>query len=350
MPAGVFAGPYNKTVSGGIWTDPTDPTMSSEQSINPIIANKPFTMSVWVKPSTKLGERYYPINPGFFTATVIALERVMMDPAHNSQNTRQGITLSFNQNGYYPYSPIIKCSFNGNGDQRYLLTRGRPGGSMYNVWNYDRDDEWLNIIVAYEPGSTGTDRTKNYIYFQGDSTAAEQNGSAFDTVGSHYTGTFASGTVVNSIGQNGGQYNKIPGRRTFLGASGDSGSTTGIPITTITRNRVLQMKEIVIWDRILTSSEVQEVWNSGTSLGNKDNYPNTPKIGWMFPNDGVTYDPNHYNSQQNQYGQIRVPNVYNSSYGTLTSNYGRVTNQAAYMKQYWFPSPLINDAKAAISI
>jgi len=70
----------------------------------------------------------------------------------------------------------------------------------------------------------------------------------------------------------------------------------------------------------------------------------------MFPNNGVTYDPNHYNSQQNQYGQIRLPNVYNSSYGTLTSNYGRATNQAAYMKQYWFPSHLINDAKAAISI
>jgi len=350
MPAGVLAGPYNKAVGGGIWTDPTDPTMSSEQSINPIIANKPFTMSVWVKPRTKLGEGYYPINPGFYSATVIALERLMMDPAHNSQNTRQGITLSFDQNGYYPYSPIIKCSFNGNGDQRYLLARGRPGSAMYGTWNYDRNDEWLNIIVAYEPGSTGTDRTKNYIYFQGDSTAAEQNGNAFDTVGSHYTGTFASGTVVNSIGQDGDYYNKVPGRRTFLGASGDSGSTTGIPSTVITRNRVFQMKEIVIWDRILTSSEVQEVWNSGTSLGNKDNYPNTPKIGWMFPNDGFTYNPNHYNSQQNQYGQIRLPNVYNSSYGTLTSNYGRVTNQAAYMKQYWFPSPLINDAKSAISI
>ena len=230
------------------------------------------------------------------------------------------------------------------------MSRGRPGSATYTTWNYDRDDEWLNIIVAYEPGSTGTDRTKNYIYFQGDSTEAEQNGNQFDTVGSRYTGTFASGTVVNSIGQSGDYYNQTPGRRTFLGANGDSGSTTGVPSGTISNNRVLQMKEFVIWDRILTSSEVQEVWNSGTSLGNKDNYPNTPKIGWMFPNDGFTYNPDHYNSQQNEYGQIRLPNVYNSSYGTLTSNYGRVVNNAAYMKQYWFPSHLINSPGVAKSI
>ena len=349
MPAGVLAGPYNKAVGGGVWTDPTDPTMSSAQSINPIIANKPLTISVWCKPNTLIGERYSPLNPGFYGVTLLSLERLMMDPAHNSQNTRQGISINFTQNGYYPYSPVVNASFNGNGNLRWLLARGRPGSAMYSTWNYDKD-VWLNIVIAYEPGSTGTDRTKNYIYFQGDKTAATAGSPGWNTVGSYASGTFASGTVVNSIGQDGDYYNIVPGRRTFLGAGGDSGSTTGVPSGILTGNRVMQIKEVVIWDRILTDSEVQSVWNSGTSLGNKDNYPNTPKIGWMFPNDGFTYNPDHYNSQQNEYGQIRLPNVYNSSYGTLTSNYGRVVNQAANMKQYWFPSPLINSPGVAKSI
>lgn len=349
MPAGVFAGPYNQALGGGIWTDPTDSTMSSAQSINPIIANKPLTISIWFKPSTLIGERYYPVNPGFFNTALFQLERVNMDPHHNSQNTQQGISISFGQTGWLAYAPVIQVNFNGNGQQNYLLARGNYASAAYSTWNYDRNI-WMNIIVAYEPGSTGTDRAKNYIYVNGDNTATVKNGQSWPNIGAYQTGTFASGTVVNSIGQSGDMYNKQPGRRTFLGAAGDGGSTTGIPSTTMTRNRVHKMKEITIWDRILTASEVQDVWNSGNSLGNKDNYPNTPKIGWLFPNNGITYDPNHYNSQQDEYGQIRLPNVYNSSYGTLTSNYGRVVNAAGYEKLYWFPSPLINDAKAARSI
>lgn len=349
MPAGVFAGPYNKTVAGGVWTDPTDPTMSSEQSINPIIANKPLTISIWFKPSTLIGQPYNPINPGFMGAYLIILERMMMDPAHNSQNAQQGIHFSFNHAGWNGYRPILQVSFEGNGSQNYMLNSNSSSYPAGQGWYYDKDI-WMNVIVAYEPGSTGTDRTKNYIYVNGDNTAIQPAQGNAPNIGAYQTGTFASGTVVNSINQNGDYYNKTPGRRTFLGAGGDYGSTTGVPSGTISSNRVMKMKELVIWDRILTSSEVQDVWNSGTSLGDKDNYPNTPKIGWMFPNNGVTYDPNHYNSQQNQYGQIRLPNVYSSSYGTLTSNYGRVVNNAANMKQYWFPSPLINDARAAISI
>jgi len=349
MPAGVLAGPYNKTVAGGVWTDPTDPTMSSAQSINPIIANKPLTISVWFKPNTFIGQSYNPVNPGFYGVYLFVLERMMMDPAHNSQNGFQGIRIRFDTAGWNGYRPSLIADFEGNGSQNYMLTTSASSFPAGGGWLYDKDI-WMNVIVAYEPGSTGTDRTKNYIYVNGDNTAITPVRGNAPNIGAWQTGTFASGTVVNSIGQNGDYYNVVPGRRTFLGAGGDTGSTTGVPSGTISNNRVMQMKEFVIWDRILTSSEVQSVWNSGTSLGDKDNYPNTPKIGWMFPNDGFTYNPDHYNSQQDEYGQIRLPNVYNSSYGTLTSNYGRVVNNAANMKQYWFPSHLVNSPGVARSI
>ena len=347
MPGGIFAGPYNKNrpPGNGVWTDPTDPSVTSEQSINPIIANKPLTVSFWFKPTPPPGTKWTPQNPGWGGAPFFALERLMMDPHHNSQNGSLGIRAFCSKGRYYHYAATLEVSFEGNGSMHYTFTRGRTGDLMAGQW-YPTISTWQHCIFAYEPGSDGGDRTKNYMYYNGSNAEGGYSGS--NPYGIIYEGSFTSGTtIVNSIGQNGDQYNKIPGRRTFIGGIAAHGSSGGI--SSVANNRNMQQKEIVIWDRILSPTEVATVYNNGTSLGDKDSYPSGAKVGWIFPN-GFTYDENHYNYQQDYTGQGTIKNVFSDQYGDIKSNFGRSTTiTTSYMKFNWQPSKYIAKSKTARS-
>lgn len=335
MPGGTFAGSYSRRNVGtppGPWVDPTDPTITGDNAIGDDLVNKPVTISFWFKFSQAQVTWGNTMN-GFFT-----FGRWMFDPHHNAANNR-GFNSSYNQMGWPSYYPTISVTY---GILRFSKVLQLVSYPSWNLWNTPNFDGWFHVLAYFTPGEPANDTTKHDMYFNGDNTRGtllSNNKPASTDIYSNYNDT----TVISNSFSNPYYYLTNAGNRTIVGGTGDN-NTTGYS----NPDKGYQMKELVVYDRVITTEEINTIWNNGTSLGDKDLYPATPLTGYFFPN-SMVYEPDFYNPQQQETGRWKVANVYGDKYH-LTSNYYRETsNNATYARMGNYPSPLILENNTAIT-
>ena len=334
MPGGTFAGAYSRRNVGnppGPWVDPTDPTITGDNAIGDDLVNQPVTISFWFKFNQARVTWNNTMNSFF------AFGKWMYQPWHNSGNNR-GFTCGMSQMNYPSWYPTITFSY-GELQFRKVLHRGTY--TTWNLWNTPNMDGWMHVLAYFTPGEPANDYTKHDMYFNNDNTKGTIGGDNKPTDTDIFP-NYTDATIIGNAFSTPWYYLTNRGNRTIVGAGGDTNGGSS------DSNKGYQMKELVVYDRVITSAERNTIWNNGTSLGDKDLYPDTPLTGYFFPN-SMTYEPDFYNSQQEQKGRWKVANVYGSKYH-LTSNYYRQTfNNAVYARQGNYPSPIILDTNTAIS-
>ena len=334
MPGGTFAGSYSRRNVGNPpepWVDPTDPTITGDNAIGDDLVNKPVTISFWFKFNQAQVTWNNTMNSFF------VFGRWMFEPHHNAANNR-GFSCYMSHIGWLSYYPTITFQY---GTLRFQKVLALTSYVSWNLWNTANMDGWMHVLAYFTPGEPANDYTKHDMYFNNDNT----KGGPF--VNNKPTATdifpnYTDATIISNSFSNPYYYLSNAGNRTILGATSDNTGGYSDP------NRGYQMKELVVYDRVITAEERDTIWNNGTSLGDKDLYPDTPLTGYLFPN-SMTYEPEFYNSQQEQTGRWKVANVYGSKYH-LTSNYYRLTsNNALYAKMDNYPSPIILETNTAMS-
>jgi len=334
MPGGTFAGAYSRRDVGnppGPWVDPTDPTITGDNAIGDDLVNKPVTISFWFKFNQA------EVTWNNTTGSFLAFGRWMFEPHHNAANNR-GFTAGMSHMGYPSWYPTINVAY---GPFFFRKVLHRTTYTTWNLWNTPNFDEWFHVLAYFTPGEPADDTTKHDMYFNNDNTRGTIGGNnkpADTGIFPNYT----DGTIISNSFSNPYYYLTNAGNRTILGSTNDSTGGSSDP------NKGYEIKELVVYDRVITTAEINTIYNSGTSLGDKNLYPDTPLTGYYFPN-SVTYEADFVNSQQRETGRWKVANVFGSKYH-LTSNYYRETaDNALYARMGNYPSPLLLDTDVAHS-
>tara|TARA_R100000329_G_C7606853_1_gene215280 strand:- start:322 stop:1326 length:1005 start_codon:yes stop_codon:yes gene_type:complete len=333
MPGGTFAGAYSRRDVGNPprpWVDPTDSTITGDNAIGDDLVNKPVTISFWFKFSQARVTWLNTMNSFF------VFGRWTFEPHHNAANNK-GFSCYMSNMGWLSYYPTITFQY---GALQFRKVLHRSTYTTWNLWDTANMDGWMHVLAYFTPGEPANDYTKHDMYFNNDNTKGtfSNNRPTATDIFPNYT----DATIIGNSFSNPYYYLTNVGNRTILGATTDNNGGYSDP------NRGYQMKELVVYDRVITAEERNTIWNNGTSLGDKDLYPDTPLTGYLFPN-SMTYEPEFYNNQQKQTGRWKVANVYGSKYH-LTSNYYRVTsNNDIYAKMDNYPSSIILETNTAMS-
>ena len=270
MPGGSFAGPYSGNDS---------------ESIEWALVGKDLTISCWVK---------IPNDVPFINTGTLCVFGTMADLG-NHNSARSGLWISATQqitSGNFR-DAVFKMQVL-PGFQYSTVSVGNTDKWAISTWKYPNNsstpnNDWHLITATYK--FNASDNTDYKIYFDNAQTLGSQ----------------ASSPPSAAISTSG--WTSIPGRRSGIGGS----------LTTSGGTNSLQQRELVIWDRLLTSAERTTIYNSGVPLGDTSNYPSGAVAGWMFENN-IEVDRTFYNSQQQYTGRVTLKNAFDNSKYAFVSN------------------------------
>ena len=156
-------------------------------------------------------------------------------------------------------------------------------------------------------------------------------------------GAMAKGGNVQITERGGTLYYYLPGDRTILGGTSDSNGGNS------DANKGYEIKQLVLYNKVVSDTERNTIYNSGTPLASKDLYPTGALAGYFFEG-STTYEADFYNAQQGETGRWKSKNVFGSPKGDVTSNYYRSTSDnALYAKMGNYPSPLLKQSSVGHS-
>ena len=333
MPGGTFAGPYNNST----WVDPSDSTILGSNALGADLVNSPVTISFWLK-INQVDQPFINTAPAICT-----FGRWMYQPHHNAGNSR-GISI-YGSRYAAGYNDAPTMYFNyGTFNFRYVLAGVNGSAGNANRWgNWKaRDnspfDGFIDFLVYFTPGEAGNDTSKFNMYFNNDDTRGTVSGATPTTAGV-YGGT--SSSVVSNAFSN--PYYYLPGDRTILGGTSDSNGGNS------DANKGYEIKQLVLYNKVVSDTERNTIYNSGTPLASKDLYPTGALAGYFFEG-STTYEADFYNAQQGETGRWKSKNVFGSPKGDVTSNYYRSTSDnALYAKMGNYPSPLLKQSSVGHS-
>ena len=324
MPGGTFAGPYNSST----WVDPNDPTILGANALGADLVDSPVTISFWLK-INQVDQPFVNTAP-----SICAFGRWMYQPHHNAGNNR-GISVSSGRYAAgYNDAPTITLSY-GVMQFRYVLagTTGSSGSSTrYVNWKARENppfDGFVHFLAYFTPGEAANDITKFNMYFNNDDTRGTASGATPTTAGVYPN--YTDSTVIANAFLN--PYYYLPGNRTILGGTSDSDGGNS------DANKGYEIKQLVLYNKVVSETERNTIYNSGSPLASKDLYPTGALAGYFF--DGsTTYEADYWNGQQGEMGRWKSKNVFGSPKGDVTSNYTRATT-AGYEVMGNYPSPLL---------
>jgi len=275
MPGGSFAGPYSGNDS---------------ESIEWALVGKDLTISCWVK---------IPNDVPFINTGTLCVFATMADLG-NHNSAKSGLSISATQQtaGGNLRDAVFKMTILPSGNYS-TVSVGNTDKWTIPTWKYPNNsstpnNDWHLVTATYK--FNASDNTDFKIYFDNAQTLGSQASSS------------PSAAILTSGWPSGA--GAIPGRRSGIGGS----------LTTSGGTNSLQQRELVIWDRLLTSAERTAIYNSGVPLGDPSNYPSGAVAGWMFENN-IEVDRTFYNSQQQYTGRVTLKNAFDNSKYAFVSNY-----------------------------
>tara|TARA_Y100000385_G_scaffold102996_1_gene106480 strand:+ start:6125 stop:7126 length:1002 start_codon:yes stop_codon:yes gene_type:complete len=324
MPGGTLAGPYNSTT----WVDPNDPTILGTNALGADLVDSPVTISFWIK----FNQADLPFDET--APSLFSFGRWAYEPWHNSGNNK-GITAGCSKYAAgYNTAPVLNMSY---GVFRFSYVLAGVSGSYsdpnrWETWKARANppfDDWVHFLAYFSPGEAANDTSKFNMYFNNDDTRGTASGATPTTAGV-YPNYTDSTVIANSFSN---PWYGYPGNRTILGSSSDTNGGNS------DANKGYEIKELVLYTKVVSESERNTIYNSGTPLGSKDLYPTGALAGYFF--DGsTTYEADYWNGQQGEMGRWKSKNVFGSPKGDVTSNYSRHTT-AGYEVMGNYPSPLL---------
>ncbi len=332
MPGGTFAGPYNSST----WVDPSDPTILGTNALGADLVDSPVTISFWIK----FNQANLPFVDTY--PSICSFGRWQYEPWHNAGNNK-GITASCGRYAAgYNTAPMINITY-GEMWFRYVfagITGAYWDPNRYETWKASANppfDGWVHFLAYFTPGEAANDTSKFNMYFNNDDTRGTASGATPTTVGVYPN--YTDSTIIGNSFKN--PYYYLPGNRTIIGSSSDANGGNSNP------NKGYEIKQLVLYPKVVSETERNTIYNSGSPLASKDLYPSGALAGYYF--DGsVTWEADYTNVQQGETGRWKCKNVFGSPKGDLTSNYTRVTT-AGYEVMGNYPSPLLLDTGVAYS-